>query len=160
MAKVKQNLSVILCAALGVLVFIFSAFAMLKADGADVSFNAYDVFEDAWEMMAEVDSTAAAIHAVQIVMFIVAGLMIVYGALACLKAFGIFNKFPESFGPLSAKLIAKALLALLAILTVVQLILLIMFIGDYEYLKLSAGIFIGIVFTVGAAVAAFLLDKE
>ena len=92
--------------------------------------------------------------------------LLAWGVLGLLKAFGIFDKFPDRLGNIESKKIAEFGIFGLAGLNVLLLVFLIIFSATNsesysEYgMEGSAGIFISLVITVGAAVALKILEKK
>lgn len=164
--KIKQNLSYVLCAALGLLTFIVSAFAytVLDVGFASRSYSGYDLLGDEWSAYGDVVSALSAACVFQVIILIFAGLMLAYGVCGMLKAIGVFNQFPEAIGCVTTKLIARGALWLFAFLNVLQFIFLIVGVNDGAFdgadFTLSAGIFITLILSLGAAVAEFFLDKK
>ena len=167
--KIKQNLSYVLCAALGLLTFIVSAFAYAVVEvnfyGANKSYSGYNLLGDEWSAYGDVVSTLSTAAVFQVIILIFAGLMLAYGACGILKAIGAFNQFPEAIGSVKTKLIARVALWVFACLNVLQFIFLVMGVTDGAFdgvadFRLSAGIFISLILSLGAAVAEFFLDKK
>lgn len=168
----KSNLSYVICAGLGLLNFILLAFpyiaAFSKMDGYDfgnysTGFSGYKVL-DLWGM-----GFSGAMSALMQLFILLLGIALLgWGVLGLLKAFGIFEKFPDKLGNVSCKKIGEIGLIALAGLNVLLLIFLIILTatntesgeGWKSGVRLSAGIFISIIFTVGAVVALKLLEKK
>ena len=163
MNKIKQNIAYILCAALGFLTFVFSAFAYVAIDGG-LSITGYNLLGDYWEMCSDMVGVATVVVVFHITILVVAALMCAYGICGILKGAGKFSQFPESFGSVKATAIAKIALAVLAVLNFLQLIFLIITVAsdelEYSGFKLSGGIFFALIFSIVAFVACVLTEKK
>ena len=156
--KIKQNIVYVLCGAMGLLAFIFSAFTYADIF---VKFSGYDLFGTIWDSIAEEESKAAAVATIQIFVLIVAGLMLVWGGLGLLKGLGKFEKFPDKLGSIKSTTIAKALFWILDLLVLVQIVLLFMLKADSSgVMKVGFGIFAMTICNTIAFVAAAQFDKK
>ncbi len=177
--KIKKNLTYVICAGLGLFNFIFLAIPYItsyysydfgewggkQSDSSGIS--GYKVM-DLWELKF----SGVMSSLIQLFVLLVGIAILVWGVLGLLKAFGIFDKFPDRLGKLESKKIGEFGLFGIAGLNVLLLVFLIILsatnsesYSEYGYessagLKLSAGIFIAIVFTVGAVVALKVLEKK
>ena len=166
---VKKNLAFILCAALGLFTFIFSAFTCVACDVDDFAFSGYGIFGDDFEILKnlEISGVTGVITAVQVLMLVVGVLMLIWGVLGVIKGmFGKLNQFPDAIGRVKTSLIAKIMLVVMAALNVLQLIFLLVFVSDLNSgigemgfdFAIGFGIILALILTVLAAVAAFVVD--
>ena len=153
---VKKNLTAIICAAVGLFAFIFSAFEYIE------EINAYDFFEEEFKMLKDFEiSCAGIIPVIQVFIFIVGGLMLVCGCLAILKDLGKINL------NINLAYIAKIMLAAMAVLCVLQLVFVIIFIGDFNdkfggigEVKIGFGAIFAVILSAGAFAADYVLSKK
>ena len=178
MDKIKSNLNYVLCAGLGLLHFVLMAFrycaAFAKYDGEREvieKWTGYGImkFEDFEGSEAEFLSSLNGI--LQILLLIVAVGMLLYGALGLLKAFGLFDQFPEQIGKFESKKIASLALIVYAGLSALLLLFMLIWAGANtethkimgEKYKVGVSVSFGTFFTliVGgcAAAAPFVLPK-
>ncbi len=179
MEKMKSNLTYVICAVLGLFNFILLAIPYIA------SYYSYDLGEwggkqsdsegisgykvmDLWEG----GFSGVMSSLIQLFILLVGIALLAWGILGLLKAFGIFDMFPDSFGNFESKKIGEYGLFGLAGLNVLLLVFLIIFTAvnsesysEYGYessagFRLSAGIFISLVITAGAVVALKLLEKK
>ncbi len=179
MDKMKSNLTYVVCAALGVFNFILLAIPYIA------SYYSYDLGEwggkqsssdgisgykvmDLWELKF----SGVMSSLIQLFVLLVGIALLAWGVLGLLKAFGIFDKFPDRLGKFESKKIGEFGLFGIAGLNVLLLIFLIILSATNsesysEYgmessagIRLSAGIFISLIITVGAAVALKVLEKK
>ncbi len=179
MEKIKSNLTYVVCAVLGLFNFILLAIPYIA------SYYSYDFGEwggkqsdsegisgykvmDLWELKF----SGVMSSLIQLFVLLVGIALLVWGVLGLLKAFGIFDKFPDRLGKFESKKIGELGLFGLAGLNVLLLVFLIILsatnsesYSEYGYessagIRLSAGIFISLVITVGAAVALKVLEKK
>ena len=177
--KIKSNVSYVGCAILGLLNFILLAIPYIS------SYYSYDLGEwggkqsdsdgisgykvmDLWEG----GFSGVMSSLIQILALIVGIALLAWGILGLLKVFGIFDEFPDRLGNMESKKIGEfgifGLAGLNALLLVFLIILSIAHTESYsEYgmegsagIRLSAGIFISLVITVGAAAALKILEKK
>lgn len=105
---------------------------------------------------------------VQIIILILGIALLAWGVMGLLKAFGYFDAFPDKLGKLESSKLGQLGLFGLAGLNILLLVFLIILTatntesgyGLTAGYRLSAGIFISIVFTAGAAVALKILEKK
>ncbi len=177
--KLKNNLTYVFCAIIGVINFILLIIPYIS------SFYSYDLGEwggkqsnssgisgykvmDLWEG----GFSGAMSSLVQLLILIVGIALLLWGILGLLKAMGTFDKLPDKIGNIEAKKIGEYGLFAMAGLNVLLLIFLIIFTASNsesfsEYgmessagFKLSAGIFISLIITVGAVVGLKFLEKK
>ena len=173
--KIKSNLSYVMCAGLGLLNFILLAFPYLASfysydlgewggkQSSSTSISGYKVM-DLWEL--KFSGVMSSI--IQLFILILGIALLAWGILGLLKAFKIFDKMPDKIGNIESKKVGEMGLIGLAGLNVLLLVFLIILTAsnteksDFASagIKLSAGIFIAIIFTVGAVVALKLLEKK
>ncbi len=183
MNKLKSNLTYVICAVLGLLNFILLAFNYVKAySESNLGYGNYSESMSGYRILKiwgndsyyfkDAKFGGVMSSTFQLFILLLGIALLAWGVLGLLKAFGIFEKFPDKVGKLESKKIGEFGLFGLAGLNVLLLVFLIVFTasnsekisehgitveGGY---KLSAGIFIAIIFTVGAAVALKLLEKK
>ncbi len=171
--NLKKNLVYAFCAGIGILNFILFAFAYVESfysyGKTDVAsgisgYNTMNLFSGGFGGVMS--------SLVQIIIFILGLALLALGVCALLKAFGIFAQFPDKFGNFETKKLGEYGLFGLGGLNVLLLIFLIITCASNsesasEYgisyaggVRLSAGIFIAIIFTVGAVVAFKILEKK
>ncbi len=179
MEKIKKNLTYVFCAGLGLINFILLAIPYIA------SYYSYDLGEwggkqsnstgisgykvmDLWE--AGFSGVMSSL--IQLFVLLVGIALLAWGVLGLLKAFGVFDKFPDKLGNMESKKIGEFGLFGLAGLNVLLLVFLIIFTAtnsesysEYGYessagFRLSAGIFISLVLTAGAVVALKILEKK
>ena len=179
MEKIKSNLAYVGCAVLGLLNFILLAIPYIS------SYYSYDLGEwggkqsssdgiSGYKVMDLWEGGFSGVMSSLIQLFVLLGgiAILAWGVLGLLKAFGIFDKFPDRLGNIESKKIAEFGIFGLAGLNVLLLVFLIILsiantesYSEYGYsgsagIRLSAGIFISLVITVGAAVALKILEKK
>ncbi len=179
MEKIKSNLTYVFCAGLGILNFILLAIPYIasyysynfgewggKQSGSE-GVSGYKIM-DLWELKF----TGVMSSLIQLFVLLVGIALLAWGVLGLLKAFGIFDKFPDKFGKFESKKIGEYGLFGIAGLNVLLLVFLIILsaVNTEKYseygvegsagIRLSAGIFISLVITVGAVVALKLLEKK
>lgn len=176
--KILSNLSYVFCAGLGLFNFIFLAIPYVA------SFYSYDYGSygkgsnsegiSGYKVMDLWDGGFGGVMSgiVQILLLILGICMLAYGVMGLLKAFGIFDKMPEKVGKLPTKKYGEFALYAYAGLNVLLLIFLIILCATnsesesefgYEMsagIRLSAGIFITLIFGIGSVVAQKLLEKK
>ncbi len=185
MDKIKKNLTYVFCAGLGFLNFIFLAFTYVTAytksnynygpSNVSEGMNGYKILkiwgnDDYYFKNAKFGGVMSSM--LQLFILLLGIALLAWGVLGLLKAFGIFEKFPDKVGKLESKKIGEYGLFGLAGLNVLLLIFLIIFtasnsdkVSEYGITieggyKLSAGIFITLIFTVGSVVALIILQKK
>ena len=179
MEKIKSNLAYVGCAILGLLNFILLAIPYIS------SYYSYDLGEwggkqsssdgiSGYKVMDLWEGGFSGVMSSLIQLFVLIGgiALLAWGVLGLLKAFGIFDKFPDRLGNIESKKIAEFGIFGLAGLNVLLLVFLIILsatnsesYSEYGYsgsagIRLSAGIFISLVITVGVAVALKILEKK
>ena len=169
MNTIKKNLVYLCDAVLGAFTFVLFAFPYIAGftDGVVIktseTINGYKVM-DLWD--AEAWGVLSSLFQVLV---LVAGVIIfAYGVCGLLKAFGIFKAFPDALGKLETKKLGEYLLAAYAVLNVLLVIMLVIFcIVNTEEVysakvgfRVSGGIFVAPILSVGAFVAYKLLDKK
>ncbi len=175
MEKIKSNLTYVVCAGIGLINFILLAIPYVA------SFYSYDFGEwggkqsntagvsgynvmDMWEL----GFSGVMSSIIQIFVLILGIALLAFGVMGLLKAFGIFNKLPDKIGNFESKQLGFFGLVGLAGLNFLLLIFLIILTASNteksEFasagIKLSAGIFISIIFTAGAVVGLKVLEKK
>lgn len=177
--KIKRNLAYTISAILGLLNFIFLAIPYIASfysynlggwggtQSSSVGISGYHVMSMWGGGFPGVMSSL-----LQILVLILGILLLAWGTMGLLAAFGILRQFPDKLGNFESKKIAEYGLFGIAGLNVLLLVFLIIFAAtntqtynDYGYstsagIQLSAGIFISLVFTVGAVVALKVLEKK
>ncbi len=174
MNKIKEYWTQVICAGIGFLNFILLAIpyvsygveyknSYMSAYNASEGVSGYDV-SDLWSFgFGGVMSSIT-----QIVIAVLGLVLLAWGVVGLLKAFGVVSKLPDSLEKLENKKWGWRGLIGLAGLNVLLLVFLIIFTAansesgqGYESgFGLSAGIFVAIVFTAGAVVALKLLEKK
>ena len=178
MEKIKANFNYVLCTCMGLLHFILMAFrycaTFYKYDGERetfLKFSGYDLmkFEDFEGTDAEFLSTVNGI--LQIFLLIIAVGMVLYGALGLLKAFGVFEQFPDNIGKYESKKVAAMALRAYGGLTSLLLVFLIIWAAANTEtqeiwgtkitagVSISFGVIITFVLAIAATVAPILLPK-
>ena len=169
MDKIKQNLTYFICAFLGIWNFIMLAIPYVSIF---VSLNGVSQTEGAsgYKCMSLWDGGFSGVMSslLQIAILIVGIILLAIGTVGILKTFNVIKKLPDN----KTKGIAQGTLNTFAILNAVLLVFLIILTavnttstntGDYEMsvgIKLSAGIFIAVVLSVGTAIANAVLNKK
>ncbi len=174
MNKMKQYLTHIFGAGIGLLNFILLAIpyvsygveyesSYMSAYNFSEGVNGYDV-SDLWSF-----GFGGVMSSLTQILIIVLGLtLLAWGIVGLLKAFGLVEKLPDSLEKIENKKWGAIGLIGVAGLNVLLLVFLIIFVaansesaqGVESGFSLSAGIFVAIVFTVGAFVALKLLEKK
>ncbi len=172
--KIKKNLTYVFCAGLGLLNFIFLAFNYI-ASFAEYSYAGYGSYSQSYGVSGykvmdlwELKFSGVMSSIIQLFILLVGIALLAWGVLGLLKTFGVFEKFPDRLGKLESKKIGEFGLFGFAGLNVLLLIFLIILTATNteksEYgsagIRLSAGVFIAIVFTVGAVVTLKILEKK
>ena len=177
--KILSNLSYVCCAALGLLNFILLAIPYVA------SFVSYDLGEwggkqsdsagiSGYNVMRLWDGGFGGVMSAlfQILILILGIAMLAYGVCGLLKAFGTFKAFPDKLGKLETKKIGEYALFGYAGLNGLLLVFLIILCAtntktDNSFgstasagIRLSAGIFVTLVFAVFAVVALKVLQKK
>ncbi len=174
MNKLKSNLTYVFCAGLGLLNFIFLAFNYI-ASFAEYSYAGYGGYSQSYGLSGykvmdlwELNFSGVMSSIIQLFVLLLGIALLAWGVMGLLKAFGIFDKLPDRLGKFESKKIGEFGLFGIAGLNVLLLIFLIILTASNteksEYgsagIKLSAGIFIALIFTVGAVVALKVLEKK
>ena len=177
--KLKQNMSYVFCGILGLLNFILLAIPYLS------SFYSYDLGEwggkksesegiSGYEIMDLWEGGFSGVMSSLLQLFVlILGIgLLAWGILGLLKALDILPQFPDKLGGLESKKLGEFGLFGIAGLNVLLLVFLIIFSASNtetysEYgmessagIRLSAGIFISLVLSVGAVVALKVLEKK
>lgn len=181
--KIKNNLVYAACAVMGLFNFILLAFRYLTVySETSLSYGNYKEGIGGYELLKiwgndkyylEDAKFGGVMSSLMQLLILIIGIgILVWGVLGLLKAFGIFDNLPDRLGKIESKKIGEYGLFGLAGLNVLLLVFMIIFTAtntqsysEYGYTaeagyKLSAGIFISIIFTVGAVVALKLLEKK
>ena len=141
--KIKKNLAFVICAAAGVLNFIW--FAIPYVTGM----NAYDIMSWGFDI-----GTFGFIMAAIIQIFALIGTLAMLG----IGVVGIILIAINKTVNFDLKKIAKLALAIMAALSVLMLVFVIIAIEGFD--GISAGVFVWLVVSVGAFVADYILDKK
>ena len=177
--KIKNNLIYVFCAGIGVLNFILLAIPYVASfysynygqyggtGSSSAGISGYNVMK-LWEFGFGGVMSAL----IQIFILILGIALLAYGVMGLLKAFGIFEKFPDKLGKVDMKKIGEFGLYGLGGLNVLLLIFLIVLTAtntesseSYGYstsagIRFSAGVFLAIIF-IGAGIAGYLvLNKK
>ncbi len=177
--KIKSNLTYVMCAGLGLFNFILLAFPYIA------SFYSYDLGSwggkqsssdgiSGYRVMDLWDGGFSGVLSslIQLFVLLLGIALLAWGVLGLLKAFGIFEMFPERLGGFESKKLGEFGLFGMAGLNVLLLVFLIIFSASNsenysEYgasisggVRLSAGIFISLVITAGTVVALKILEKK
>ncbi len=173
MNVIKKNWAHFFCAVLGLLNFILLAIpyvaAFIKTESwlGEISISegisGYRVM-DMWDG----GFSGVMSSLIQIFILILGIALLVWGVLGLLKAKGTCKVLPDKIGNFESKKISEMGLIAMAGLNFLLLIFLIIvtavntekYAGGSTGIKLSAGIFLAIIFSVGAVVGAKLLDKK
>ena len=179
MEKIKSNLAYVGCAILGLLNFILLAIPYIS------SYYSYDLGEwggkqsssdgisgykvmDLWE----VGFSGVMSSLIQLFVLLLGIGLLAWGVLGLLKALDILPQFPDKLGGFESKKLGEFGLFGFAGLNVLLLVFLIIFsaansesYSEYGYsssagIRLSAGIFISLILSVGAVVALKVLEKK
>ena len=177
--KLKQNMSYVFCGGLGLLNFILLAIPYIS------SYYSYDLGEwggkqsssdgisgykvmDLWEG----GFSGVMSSLVQLFVLLLGIGLLAWGVLGLLKALDILPQFPDKLGGFESKKLGEFGLFGFAGLNVLLLVFLIIFsaansesYSEYGYsgsagIRLSAGIFISLILSVGAVVALKVLEKK
>ncbi len=175
MEKIKSNLTYVACAILGLFNFILLAIPYIAAyysydfgklggkESDSEGISGYKVM-DLWDG----GFSGAMSSLIQLFILLLGISLLAWGVMGLLKAFDLFEKFPDEIGKFESKKIGEYGLFGLGGLNTLLLIFLIIFSAsnkeknDYgsSGVRLSAGIFISIIITVGAVVALKILEKK
>ncbi len=183
--KIKNNLTYVFSAGLGLLNFILLAipyvavFSKLNYGGYGGS-NSHSEGISGYNTMNLWKYNSIALELknetmpslLQILIFVLGICLLAYGVCGLLKAFGVFEKFPDKLGKIETKKLGEFGLYGFAGLNVLLLIFLIVFAATNTYsesemgisasrgFRMSAGIFITLIFAIGAVVALKILQKK
>ncbi len=177
--KIKKNISYAMCAVMGFLNFILLAFPYIS------SFYSYDLGEwggkqsgsegiSGYDVMDLWDGGFSGVMSsfLQLFALLLGIALLAWGVLGLLKAFGIFDKLPDKVIGIESKKIGEYGLFGLAGLNVLLFVfLIILSIANTETvqefgmeskagIRLSAGIFITMIVTIGAVVGLKYLEKK
>lgn len=174
--KLKNGWTYLICAVLGLFNFIFLAFPYISAyysydlgawggkQSESEGLSGYEVMSELWEL-----EFAGVMSALMQILILVLGIgLLAFGVMGLLKMLGVFEKFPERLGNLETKKLGEFGLYGLAGLNLLLLVFLIIVAASNseksEYgsagIRLSAGIFITLIFLIGAIVGLKLLEKK
>ena len=179
MKKIKSNLAYVGCAILGLLNFILLAIPYIS------SYYSYDLGEwggkhsssdgiSGYKVMDMWEGGFSGVMSSLIQLFVLLlGIgLLAWGVLGLLKALDILPQFPDKLGGFESKKLGEFGLFGFAGLNVLLLVFLIIFsaansesYSEYGYsssagIRLSAGIFISLILSVGAVVALKVLEKK
>ena len=169
---IKKNWAHFFCAVLGLFNFILLAIpyvaAFMKTEGwlemsVSEGISGYKVM-DMWDG----GFSGVMSSLIQIFILILGIALLVWGVLGLLKAKGICKVLPDKIGNFENKKISEMGLLAMAVLNFLLFIFLIIvtavntekYAGGSTGIKLSAGIFLAIIFWTAAYVGAKLLDKK
>ena len=177
--KLKQNMSYVFCGGLGLLNFILLAIPYIS------SYYSYDLGEwggkqsssdgiSGYKVMDMWEGGFSGVMSSLIQLFVLLlGIgLLAWGVLGLLKALDILPQFPDKLGGFESKKLGEFGLFGFAGLNVLLLVFLIIFsaansesYSEYGYsssagIRLSAGIFISLILSVGAVVALKVLEKK
>ncbi len=174
--KIKNNLTYVFSAGLGLLNFILLAIPYVA------SFVKYDLGEyggkysnsagiSGYKVMSLWDGGFGGVMSsiIQIFILLLGIALFAYGVCGLLKVFGVFEKFPDKLGKFETKKLGEFGLYGFAGLNVLLLIFLIILCATHTEseagfgsagIRMSAGIFITLIFAVGAVVALKVLQKK
>ena len=168
---IKKNWTYFICVVMGVLNFILFAIPYV-AEFAKIygittfaeGVSGYRVM-DMWNLgFGGVMSSM-----MQIFIFLCGVALLVFGIMGLLKAKGSCKAFPDTMGKYKSKKLAQYGLIAMTVLNVLLLIFLIIVTAEYTAkssyyykagIKLSAGIFLSIIFFASASVVAILFDEK
>lgn len=173
--KIKQNWTYVVCAVIGVLNFILFVFPYVSAfvsydlgswggkQTESQGFSGYKVMDKFWEL--EFNGVMSAL--LQIFILIAGIVLLAWGVCGILKGLGYFDVFPNEILGFESKKLGFFGLIGMAGLNVLLFIFLISLCASNSYesesysagIRLSAGIFISLVFNAAAVAAPVLLDK-
>ena len=177
--KIKSNLTYVVCAVLGLFNFILLAIPYIS------SYYSYDLGEwggkqsssdgiSGYKVMDMWEGGFSGVMSSLIQLFVLLlGIgLLAWGVLGLLKALDILPQFPDKLGGFESKKLGEFGLFGFAGLNVLLLVFLIIFsaansesYSEYGYsssagIRLSAGIFISLILSVGAVVALKVLEKK
>ena len=173
MNKLKNNLTYVFCAGLGLLNFILLAIPYVASFYSydygygkisdSMGISGYKVM-DMWSL--GFGGVMSAI--IQIIILLLGIALLAYGILGLLKAFNIFGKLPDKIGKFETVKLGKIALFAYGILNVLLFIFLIIVTasnteraeGSAAGIKLSAGIFITIIIAAGVIIGLKFLEKK
>lgn len=184
--KIKNSWAYVLCAGIGLLNFIllaitytseFYSYEYDRSYGYGYGFSgsgSYSYGISGYRVMSLWGFGFGGVISslLQIFILLTGIALLAWGTMGLLKSFGVFEKFPDAVGGKDSKKLGEWGLLMLAGLNVLLLIGMIIFTAsntetveiyggeESSGFKLSAGIFISIVFTVGAYVALKILQKK
>ncbi len=174
--KLKNNWTYLFCAVLGLFNFIFLAFPYISSyysydlgawggkQSDSQGLSGYEVMSELWEL-----EFAGVMSGLMQILILILGIgLLAFGVMGLLKMLGVFEKFPERLGNLKTQKFGEFGLFGLAGLNALLLVFLIILAASNseknEYgsagIRLSAGIFIALVFSIGAIVGLKLLEKK
>ena len=174
--KILDNLEYFFCACLGLLNFILLAFnyVAVKADAG--IYGSVREGVNGYKIMQLFDANFGGVMSalMQVFILVVGILMLIWGVCGILKAFGVFNSFPDKLGKASCKKIAEIALYVFASLIILLLIFLIVYVASnresfeelsillgYEMkLVLASGVFISLVISTGSVVLYRVIKKK
>ena len=132
MDKIKANLNYVLCAFLGAFHFVMLAFNYVTAFSkygsereSEGLFTGYKLLSFSDLEGCQAEWLAIIIAILQILLLIAAVGLLVYGVMGLLKAFGVFDQFPNKIGNFDSKKLASLALMGYAAVTALLFVLLI-----------------------------------
>lgn len=132
MEKIKANFNYVLCTFLGAFHFVMMSFNYIslffKADGERDSngvCNGYEMMKFSDFKHADAQWIAIINGILQILLLIAAVGLLVYGVMGLLKAFGVFEQFPDKIGGFDSKKLASLAMIGYVAITALMFVLLI-----------------------------------
>jgi len=161
--KIKNNLSYVLCAGIGLLNFILFAFNYVKGYmlGEEAGVSGYKMMS-----MWEFGFGGVMSSIVQISIFILGIILLILGVIGILKVFSVAKNVPDEVGGKSFSKICEFGLFLVALLNVILLFFMIIMVissnefGEVMGIKFSIGVFLSIIITVGTFVVLKVFNKK
>ncbi len=171
--KIKNNLTYLFCAGLGLFNFIFLAFPYVESfvDSRDYPAMNWSQGVSGYKVMQffEMGFSGVMSAIFQIIILILGIAILGFGVLGLLKAFGIVSVLPDEIGKFKTEKIGDfALYALAGLNLLLFIFLIILCASNTESygstssagVRLSAGVFFVLIFVIGAVVALIILKKK
>lgn len=156
MEKIKNNLSSVVCLALGVwnlIMFAFNYMAMSYMGVTIGTLNGYDIMQ----LSGGSDTIGSLMVIFHILAFVAGIIMLVWGAMGLVAACA--KNFPEKLGKVFGKKACDIVLAVFALLTILAFVFLVVFISKNNF-KLRAGGIIAVILVIAAMIVAKLMGKK
>lgn len=174
MNKIKRNLPYVFCVAIGILNLIIMAIPYLEVfigsgiSSVSVRISGYKAME---LLNIDIYGIGGVLTSVALILVLILGIFVLlYGVCGLLKAYGIFKQFPDKIGKKDTKKLAEYGLIAFVMLNIITLIFMIVATATYPGtinedsfsagLRFNAGIFISLVFSIGAVVALRYINKK